>query len=216
MASFDKYSNYDENTSHSSIVFGSEKPVLEVELNELQQIINTKLSRIITALLGTSSIAFLDGSSLSFNSSTNLARVQNCLVVTNNGLTALIEDTTVSVSSTKNILYVKIQEETKTGNDTLREYGNTIGNVITNTIIDSRSSIETTRRKVVTWTLQSGSSVPADTDTVKYVKIGTFDSSTNKITPEVTNRIEKIENQLNGVTLGVDNGLLYIETSDEE
>ena len=53
MASFDKYSNYNENTSHSSIIFGADKPVLEVELNEMQQIINTKLSRIITALLGT-------------------------------------------------------------------------------------------------------------------------------------------------------------------
>lgn len=51
MTSFDKYSNYAENTAHSSIVFGADKPVLEVELNELQQIINTKLSRIITAIL---------------------------------------------------------------------------------------------------------------------------------------------------------------------
>ena len=216
MANFDKYSNYNENTSHSSIIFGADKPVLEVELNEMQQIINTKLSRIITALLGTSSIAFLENSSLSFNSSTNLARVQNCLVVTSNGLTALIEDTTVSVSSTQNILYVKIQEETKTSTDTLRECGNTIGSVVTNPIKDSRSPIETTRRKVVTWTLQSGSSVPADTDTTKYVKIGTFDSATNTITPVVTNRIEKIEKQLSGLTLGVDEaGLLYVETPEE-
>ena len=216
MASFDKYSNYNENTSHSSIIFGADKPVLEVELNEMQQIINTKLSRIITALLGTSSIAFLEGSSLSFNSSMNLARVQNCLVVTSNGLTALIEDTTVSVSSTKNIIYVKIQEETKTGSDTIRKYGNTIGNIVTNTIKDNRSPIETTRRKVVTWTLQSGSSVPTDTDTTKYVKIGTFDSTTNKITPVITNRIEKIENQLSGLTFGVDEaGLLYVETPEE-
>ena len=216
MASFDKYSNYNENTSHSSIIFGADKPVLEVELNEMQQIINTKLSRIITALLGTSSIAFLEGSSLSFNSSMNLARVQNCLVVTSNGLTALIEDTTVSVSSTKNIIYVKIQEETKTGSDTIRKYGNTIGNIVTNTIMDSRSPVETTRRKVVTWTLQSGSSVPTDTDTTKYVKIGTFDSTTNKITPVITNRIEKIENQLSGLTFGVDEaGLLYVETPEE-
>ena len=82
MASFDKYSNYNENTSFSGVVFGSEKPVLEVELNELQQIFNTKLSRLITALLGTSSIAFLENSDVSYNSSMKLARVQNCIVIT--------------------------------------------------------------------------------------------------------------------------------------
>lgn len=216
MGSFDKYSNYDESTSHSSIIFGADKPVLEVELNEMQQIINTKLSRIIKAVLGTSSIAFLEDSSLSFNSSLNLARVQNCIVVTDNGLTAFIEDTTVGVSSTNKFLFVKIQEEIKTGDDTLRKYGNTIGSVIDNPIMDSRSSIETTRRKVVTWTLQSGSSVPKDTNTTKYVKIGTFDSTTGKITPEVTNRIEKLEKQLNAMALGVDeNGLVYVEVADK-
>ena len=46
MAGFDKYSNYNENTSFSSVVFGAEKPVLEVELNEMQQILNAKISRL--------------------------------------------------------------------------------------------------------------------------------------------------------------------------
>ena len=218
MANFNKYSNYDEKTSHSSIIFGADAPLLEVELNELQQIINTKLSRLITALLGTSSIAFLEDSRLSYNSSMGLARVENCMIITDNGLTALIEDTTVSVTSTKNIIYVKIQEEIKTSADTIRKYGNTIGSTVTNTIKDSRSPVETTKRNVVTWTLVAGSSVPADTSTTKYVKIGTFDSTTNKITPEITNRIEKIENQLKGLlTMGVDeNGLLYVETPEEE
>lgn len=214
MASFDKYSNYNENTSHSSIVFGADKPVLEVELNEMQQIINTKLSRIITAILGVSSVAFLEDSSLSFNSSLNLARVENCLVVTDNGWFALIEDTTVGVTSTKNILYVKIQEETKTSSDTIRKQGNTIGSVVTNTIMDSRSPVETTRRKVVTWTLQSGSSVPADTDTTKYVKIGTYDSTTNTITPVVTNRVEKIEKQLNGISFSFDEQGVLVATDE--
>lgn len=200
MSNFSKYSNYNENTAHSSVVFGAESPLLEVELNEMQQIINTKLSRLITAILGTSSIAFLEDSDVSYNSSLKLARVQNCIVMTDNGLMALIEDTTVSVSSTNKFLFVKIQEETKTSEDTLRKYGNTIGSVVDNPIKDSRSPIETTRRKVVTWTLQSGSSVPKDTDTVKYVKVGTFDSTTNTITKEVTNRIEKIENQLELLT----------------
>lgn len=215
MADFNKYSNYNENTSHSSVVFGADAPLLEVELNEMQQIVNTKLARLIKSILGTSSVAFLEDSSVTYSSSTKLARVQNCLVVTDNGLMALIEDTTVGVTSTNKYLYVKIQEETKTSADSLRKYGNTIGSVVTNTIKDSRSPVETTRRKVVTWTLQSGSSVPADTETTKYVKVGTFDSTSNTITTEVTNRIEKIEGQLNGLTLGVENGLLYVDTPEE-
>ena len=40
MASFDKYTNYQNNAGISGVVFGAEKAVLEVELNEMQEIGN--------------------------------------------------------------------------------------------------------------------------------------------------------------------------------
>ena len=43
MADFSRYSNYTEETAFSSVVFGANAPVLEVELNEMQQILNNKI-----------------------------------------------------------------------------------------------------------------------------------------------------------------------------
>ena len=40
---FEKYTNYTDNAGVSGVVFGSEKPVLEVELNEMQEIQKTFL-----------------------------------------------------------------------------------------------------------------------------------------------------------------------------
>ena len=38
MASFDKYTNHRDNAGVSGVVFGAEKPLLEVEMNEVQEI----------------------------------------------------------------------------------------------------------------------------------------------------------------------------------
>ena len=50
MSNFDKYSNYNESIPFSSVVFGADKPLLEVELNEMQQIISTKIKRLCKSL----------------------------------------------------------------------------------------------------------------------------------------------------------------------
>ena len=44
MSSFDKYTNYNDQAGVSGVVFGANKSVLEVELNEVQEI-NKKLLR---------------------------------------------------------------------------------------------------------------------------------------------------------------------------
>ena len=52
MASFDVYSNYKDNAGVSGVVFGAEKPVLEVEVNEVQEIQKTMLRRAIKNIMG--------------------------------------------------------------------------------------------------------------------------------------------------------------------
>ena len=42
---FDKYTNYKENAGVSSVIFGAEKPVLEVEMNEVQEIQKTRMGQ---------------------------------------------------------------------------------------------------------------------------------------------------------------------------
>lgn len=53
MGSFDNYSNYDATGNPQSVVFGSNKPILETELNELQQIQDSRLTQALREYVGT-------------------------------------------------------------------------------------------------------------------------------------------------------------------
>ena len=52
MASFDHYTNYDNTAGVSSVVYGAEKTVLEVELNEMQEISKYHLRNFISQAVG--------------------------------------------------------------------------------------------------------------------------------------------------------------------
>lgn len=167
MPDFNKYSNYDEKTSFSEIIAGAGAPLLEVEWHELQQIINTKFSRLLKVL--GSGVFPLSDTSISLNGST--LTLTNCIILEDTGLTAYVESASVSISNGQKA-YFKVENPVKTGNDQLKKYGNTAGDNTTNTMIDSRTPVETSRRKVVVYTLMAGASVPANTATTRYVVVG--------------------------------------------
>ena len=52
MASFDKYTNYQNTAGVSGVVFGAEKAVLEVELNEMQEIGKTYMRDFFKSVIG--------------------------------------------------------------------------------------------------------------------------------------------------------------------
>lgn len=168
MAGFDKYSNYNENTSFSSVIFGAEKPVLEVELNELQQIINTTIKRL-AGVLG-SCVVPLSNGSISYSSSDKKITISKCVIMTDNGLTAYVDYMYNSIVAGE--VYFKVQEIDVDSTTIMKKYGNTEGSEVPNTIVDSRVNVETSRRKAVVYTLMNSSSVPADTETEKYVRVG--------------------------------------------
>lgn len=178
MASFDKYSNYREDTSFSSVVFGSEKPVLEVELNELQQIINTKLSRLLKGFR--SGVIPLSSDSITFSSSSLTLTIKDCIILDKSGLTAYVPSASIVMSSRR--AYFALQEVDVDCNSDLKSYGNTLGTLVENPILDSRLPVETTRRKAVTYSLMCSTNVPENTDTIKYVLVGSYISPT--FTPE--------------------------------
>ena len=185
MANFDKYSNYNENTSFSNVVFGSEKPILEVELNEIQQIINSKIKRI-AGVFGSCVVPLTDGS-ISYSSSTKKITISKCVIVTESGLTAYVNYIYADIVAGE--VYFKVQEIDVDLSSILKENGYTNGNDVTNTILDSRFNIETTRRKAVVYTVMNTSSVPADTDTEKYVRLGKLYGTT--FTPNSTTGIHR-------------------------
>lgn len=198
MSSFDKYSNYTEETGFNSVIFGSNKPVLEVELNELQQIINTKLSRIIKAL-GTCIIP-LSSDSITFDNNTMELSISNCIVIEDSGFTFYVKSQKITLGGENQYAYFKVQEVTVDYNSTIKEYGNEDGNSIQNPIKDSRSPIETTRRNKVSYSVLSGPSVPNNTNTIKYIPICLLsDGSITLLSQnngDVLNKIKSIEESL--------------------
>lgn len=207
MASFDRYTNYTEKTSFSGVVAGDKKPFLEVEMNEVQEIFNTKLKRI-AEVLG-KSVTPLSGGNVSY--SAGVVTVANSIVIAEQ-LSAFIESASVTLDSTNNIGVVVLEEVDATYQSSLKEYGLVGGTSMTNPILDNRTTTETTRRKLVTVTLQAVSAVPSDTATKKYVEIGRVSGSTFSLA--VNDRIGQLEKQMGGLTFRVTDGVLYVDYED--
>lgn len=224
MGSFDKYSNYDENTGFSSVVFGSDKPVLEVELNEMQQILNTKISRLIK-VLGNCVTPLSDGN-INFNKDTQELTLTDCVVLEKSGFTFYVKSATTTLDSENKYAYFKVEEVDLDSKSSMREYGNELGDLVPNPIRDSRSPAETSRRKAISYSLLSGSYIPENTDTLKYVSVGEFNdegvedddvfstSSSNKLetVEEVSQYITNISTTLS--YLGQGFGVCETETKD--
>lgn len=199
MSSFDKYSNYTENTGFSSIIFGSEKPVLEVELNELQQIIDTKISRLFR-LFGTCVVPLSDNS-VTFDSGT--LTLSDCIVVCDRGFSFYVKSITLVLNSENPYAYFKVKEVTVDYNSTINEYGYESGAVIPNLIKDSRSPSETSKRKAVVYSISRGSSIPENTDTIMYVPIGVLNS--NKFTLLSKGKFDEFEEEINSISQYIQN-----------
>lgn len=210
MASFDKYSNYNKETSFSSVVFGSEKPLLEVELNELQQILNNKISNILKAI-GTK-VVFVEAPIVTV-SPKKFTLNRTMVYDEKSGYVLEIDTASVTYTTTNKEIYLQLEEKEVNHSTELRSYGNTSGAVVTNTIKDSRVVGETTRRKCLTFTLVAGATVPTNTNTLKYVHIATISSSgiatytsytsANNLMGELLNINTSINNIKNGsITTG--------------
>lgn len=204
MASFDKYSNYKDNAGVSGVVFGAEKPLLEVELNEMQEVQKTMLRRAIKNILGDGvtdiSKVVYEGGALKIKEGCSLA-VDGYLV----------QCTGLSISaSAGETVYLQVWEDTATYGDTLKTEGNQqSSSAVTNFIKDNRSQAETSRRKVVKYTLAK------TTDSAKHnLKIATIESN-GYMTKQVREvNYFKLQNQVIDlrVQMGtLDNGVLGVE-----
>lgn len=170
--SFKKYSNYSEKSSFSGLVIGAEKPVLEVEFNEIQQVMDTKLSRI-AQLIG-NIVMTVEGGSISFDGDTKALTVKNCIAVAGN-FTVFIPSAVITLEEDTPVAYLRLEEKFVRGTDTLYEYGDlNTKTEMENPIIDQRVGVETSRRRVVECTLACASVLPATTDPqmCRFVQVG--------------------------------------------
>lgn len=147
MASFDVYSNYKDNAGVSGVVFGAEKPVLEVEVNEVQEIQKTMLRRAIKNIMGDgitdlSKVVYEDGA----------VKIKEGCALVIDGI--MVECTGLSQTVTSDTVYLQVWEETQNYANTLKEEGNQQDSAtVANWFKDTRSDVETSRRKVVKYTL---------------------------------------------------------------
>lgn len=208
MSDFTKYSNYQKNSAFSQVVFGAQSPVLEVELNEMQQIIDYKLQAILRAL----------GKGVVFNDPTSEANIEvanNTIslydgVILSNGYVIQFSDLTATSVTNGKYVYAKISQVDADYNTTLKSEGNASHSTITNTIKDTRLGVETSRRKVVTFEILTGSTVPSDDGTYQYVKLLHKTAS-----GEIVLNIAGTVHQNNDLTFSVDTDGILCVTYDE-
>lgn len=159
---FSRDSNFLENSNFKRVLFGEDGIVLEVELNEMQQIMRNELKNFIKEHIGNGI----------YNQGT-YTLTDGVLTIVNE--IAIVEGNMIPISSLSLALndgesaYLSISEEVKTFEDTIKEYGNSQGSTIENTIKDPREVEETTRRIQLVFDL-----VKTNTDTTKdYLLLGT-------------------------------------------
>ena len=146
MASFDKYTNYNENAGVSSVVFGTGSNVLEVEFNEVQEVQKTMLRRAVKGLLGN---GISDLSKITYSGGkVNIA--SGCTIAVDG---YMIECNGLSTTLSNGTAYLQVWEETASYNATLKEGGNQQKGNVANYFKDSRTTVETTQRKVLKYTL---------------------------------------------------------------
>ncbi len=147
MGFFDKYTNYNNQAGVSSVVFGANRPVLEVELNEMQEVSKELLRNMIAKVCGN---GVTDISKITYEN--GAVKIASGCGIAVDGI--LINCTGLSKSATSGTIYLQVWEETVDYADTLKKEGNQQESAtVANYIKDSRANEETTRRMVVKYDL---------------------------------------------------------------
>lgn len=147
MSDFTKYTNYSGDAGVSGVVFGAHSAVLEVEMNEMQEISKKMFRDFVKSTAGDGitdkkAVTYTDG---------NVKIAAGCGIVVDG---IMINCTGLEVAMTSGTAYLQVWEETVVFNDTLKKEGNQQASAtVENWAKDDRSDVETTRRKVIKYTL---------------------------------------------------------------
>lgn len=194
MVNFNKYTNYNKDSALDSIRFGSNAPLLEVELNELQEIIKNKADLILSNVLGdgisTKSNIKYENGILSINNT--IALIKGQLIRLNGiGLSGLEEGDIYINATITDVDY----------NSTLRKYGYVDGEIIDNTIKDTRYTKETSKRKSLEYNIG-----PKDTSSQYTLKLGTLENGVFNITAPLigSEKVNEVSDEINNVVNIID------------
>lgn len=209
MASFDKYSNYKPDANVSSVVFGSEKPVLEVEVNELQEIFKLTQRDLFHTFIGD---GVLDPSKITVTSTTvetpgegddaepvqtpalNISVSADTVFILN-GVPIFVPEV-IAFSNVQNATYyLNAAEIILDSNAELKTDGYLNATTeVDNWFVDARASYETSRRCVVVWEISS----TQITETTDWeTKVADLSTTTPEVLRCYSMGVFKVENNNN-------------------
>lgn len=174
MSDFEKRSNYNKDAGVVQVKIGFEKPVLEVELNEMQEIQRQRVKDVIQAVVPN---GVLHGGTYTY--SNGIFKIQE--------VTAIIEGEIIYIPSLQisagndDIIYIKVWEKEITATTVMKAYGNEQGEVIPNYIVDSRVGQETSRRIVLAYDLVKSTESDGAYLKLGKIKSGEFEKEVKEI-----------------------------------
>lgn len=146
MANFDRYSNKSDSAPFDGVIFGANSTILEVELNEMQQIQDKKISDALS-IFGD---CVFDRSGFTYENGTltiNTKIIKDGIIINAIGATIDVAD--------GDSVYLSVEQVEYTKDSEIHYNGNISGDIIENTILDDRCPNETTRRKGHIFTLST-------------------------------------------------------------
>lgn len=175
MADFDKYTNYQGNAGVSGVVFGAEKAVLEVELNEMQEISKTHMRDFFKSVIGN---GITNISALTYTNG-NVQIASGCGIAIDG---ILVNCSGLSLAVSSGTVYLQVWEDVEAYSATLHKEGNqqdasTVGNWFK----DERSGAETTRRKVVKYQLATSTNSARHNLAIASISDGVMTKLVNEV-----------------------------------
>ena len=149
--SFEKHSNFNKLANFSEVKFGENKPVLEVELNEMQQIQNEARADIIRDTMPSGFVTLGDIDYEYCANNDNQIKLKTESIAYVNGYRITIpKDTIIEIGESdkerEDLVFLEVWREAVNDIDTLTEYGGENNAVINNPIKDERYPVATSQR----------------------------------------------------------------------
>lgn len=188
MSDFTRISNHNPHANFKSVRIGADAPVLEVELNELQDIAEQRTKDLISTYYGDG----LNGEqSIYYDVPTRTLTIENGGALVN-GNSVTISRLNV-VAHNDDIVYLKVWEKTVSFNDPIHYLGNIQETrFIENTLMDDRIGRETSRRIQVCYDLVTEQTDP----NASYLEVGRVSNDIFIITATLKSDEQRITSEL--------------------
>ena len=191
--SFDKHSNFNKQANFTEVKFGENKPVLEVELNELQQIQNEARADIVrdTIPSGFTKLGEIDYD-FCLNNENQIKFKTESVAYVNGYRINIPKDTIVNIgkapekNTRDDLVFLEVWKEEVNSTSELTLEGGEGQVEIPNNIKDSRYPIETTHRVALRWRIRH----VADVDFEKYTLDGFTSDSASAVYANINTDIK--------------------------